>query len=185
MSDNIGESPLGEDLSDSEPSRFDYLNMGICPDDQYPLGDDGACSACGEKFDPETAQKIDDDSDDLDIVSVPIRDIAPFIDVPMAQPEIPRCYAYHLSGSRCEGYAGHPGDHAVGLTWGDDECWTPGVTPITGTLGPAVPAFEPAPTAQPQAEPCVVCNHAEAYHGGDGCTRINDEGDPCGCYSFT
>lgn len=101
----------------------------------------------------------------------------------------PQCFAYNRSGSRCNKAAGHTGDHAVNLTWTDDECFTPkaaitaspyGTTTIgSGTLGTTevkvtehgfeVKKSSPKP---PNDEACVACGHR---HRAGECK--------CGCHS--
>lgn len=46
------------------------------------------------------------------------------------QPDLPmddndRCWAYSPEMERCEGYAGHDGDHFINRSWTNSECWTP------------------------------------------------------------
>ena len=135
---------------------------------------------------------------DADVVSVPMLDLPMLKDIETEVAEYPawgeptrspQCFAYSQAGLRCEMHAGHMGLHSVASTWGDDECYVPGTTYLTGTLGPAIPAFATdggasLPDVAANVEPCVVCNHGQQSHGPDGCVRRNSEGDDCGCREF-
>ena len=71
-----------------------------------------------------------------------------------------RCFAYSMSGQRCEQLAGHEGNHAVVTEWRDDECFVPG-----GGHVPAAPAARPDPTLGQDDPPdemsaeCLICDH--------------------------
>lgn len=81
--------------------------------------------------------------------------------------DIRQCWAFHVDGTRCGHPAGHPGDHAVEITWTDAECAMPSSpNPIPVPVSP-----EPAPA--PLNTVCVACQHK---HTGS-C-------DACGCYEF-
>lgn len=135
-----------------------------------------------------------DNLDDLEgplvlAMNAPVKDDSPVV-------ERRRCFAYNQQAQRCEMDAAHSGLHTVSSSWSDDECLTPGRLPSTGglsladmavpisaTLGPAVPAFEPEPSSL--SEPCVVCNHLAQKHGGeDGCVGKSPDGDLCSCREF-
>jgi hypothetical protein len=95
--------------------------------------------------------------------------------------DVAQCWSFSKAGARCEGEAGHDGDHMVETTWTDAEAWTPqfqgwagvpGQTPEVPIYGmPSLPA-DPEPVAPPQGvydavddgEPlagCFNCGHRE------------------------
>lgn len=39
--------------------------------------------------------------------------------------DIRSCFAYNQQKQRCDMPAGHPGNHAISIEWGDDECYDP------------------------------------------------------------
>ncbi len=80
--------------------------------------------------------------------------------------DIRQCWAFHVDGTRCEHAAGHPGDHAVEITWSDDECVIP------GSSNPISLPTPPEPVVKVIDSPCVACQHK---HQGE-CS--------CGCYEF-
>lgn len=112
--------------------------------------------------------------------------------------ETPRCWSYSLEGSRCEEDAGHAGEHAVRLSWTDEQAWTPakgplgapgpaqavleGITPVAGVpfdMGddaPEGPGVEVIP-----AGVCPSCDHAAH---DEACERVVGRGanaQECGC----
>lgn len=78
--------------------------------------------------------------------------------------------------ARCDMPAGHPGDHSITVSWGDEQCWSPETDePISLTV-----VHSDDTMSQPvdnvvqesvQPEGCVACNH---LHKGGSCK--------CGCY---
>jgi hypothetical protein len=102
------------------------------------------------------------------------------------------CRSYNMSGQRCEHPGGHPGDHAIILTWTDEEEWSPdkgGFTPTITQQEYAALEQPFVPTAPPvvvddegvplgpvpiygASNPgvCLLCNHR--MHGGE-CERGN------------
>lgn len=84
--------------------------------------------------------------------------------------DIKRCFAYNINGTRCDHPAGHPGHHAITVTWTDDECFTPGQPTIVKQAKQATPPEMPQ-IAEVKPESCVACQHK---HKGGPCK--------CGCY---
>lgn len=83
-----------------------------------------------------------------------------------------------MDGTRCDMPAGHPGDHCVERTWGDDECLDPSTLTRGQRTAPQESAvtldmdYTPAP-AEPAPSRCIACQH---QHKGGTCK--------CGCYEY-
>ena len=66
-----------------------------------------------------------------------------------------QCWAlYIITSERCTMDAGHEGDHEIVTSWGDEQCYVPGLPP-SAIKQPSV--SEPSVFA---GEPCIVCDHA-------------------------
>jgi hypothetical protein len=99
----------------------------------------------------------------------------------MSNDTIRECHAYSQSGQKCSHPAGHPGDHAIIITWGDDECWTPGteqVRPMASrAMGVADGLVPPQPVDEPVYVPsgkCAICQHKHHPHGLCGAPEDGD-----------
>lgn len=116
----------------------------------------------------------------------------------MSDDPIRYCRSYNMQGQRCEHPGGHPGDHAIIITWTDEEEWSPTmgalptITPreYAALEQPFVPVQHPVLSAVPDPVPlpdedpdtlgpvpiygqdrpgmCVLCNHR--MHNGE-CQR--------------
>lgn len=86
--------------------------------------------------------------------------------------KIRQCWAFHKDGTRCGHPAGHPGDHAVEMTWTDEECALPTEQHVQVPVQVPVPAAAPAPLEEKPVK-CVACSH---HHKGGACK--------CGCHEF-
>jgi len=102
------------------------------------------------------------------------------------------CWAFNKQGQRCQGHSDGTVDHSFTVTWGDDDCWTPGQAPqglgapeawaqvINGT--PLEPAVAPEPL-EPLPAPgnCFTCGHPP--HDDDACTGMLGKA-ACDCSSY-
>lgn len=86
------------------------------------------------------------------------------------------CYAFNKNGQRCSHPAGHRGEHAVIITWGDDECWTPGGPTLFTAI--AEPVIEHLVDIPKPSGKCVICDHP--MHTGI-CGRPDGDDFECDC----
>jgi hypothetical protein len=86
--------------------------------------------------------------------------------------EIRTCWAVNaVLKARCDMPAGHPNEHSITISWGDDECWSPDSDePIHLSVVQPVPDFVEEPV-QETPEACIACSH---MHKSGACK--------CGCY---
>ena len=83
-----------------------------------------------------------------------------------------QCWAMSPKYGRCEGIAGHDGDHTIVITWTDDECLA--ASPFTTTGGRDVPIIDTRAVitvdggTQTLGKRCYSCGCDEEAHGGDG-----------------
>jgi hypothetical protein len=99
-----------------------------------------------------------------------------------------RCWAFSLSGDRCQAEASHDGLHFTQLSWDDNECYDPSMVVLAPVLD--VPYLAETPTMPPEAAQdgpgtpgplCVVCDHPP--HEPDGCTGRGPMGQ-CDCRRY-
>jgi len=93
------------------------------------------------------------------------------------------CWAYDKQMRRCTLEAGHEKDHAIYITWTDDECFSPedpvqNVVHIPVRIPAEEPSikmemeYDPEPIQPKKPDTCVACQH---NHVGGECK--------CGCYA--
>lgn len=98
-----------------------------------------------------------------------------------------QCWAYSKERQRCQGQAGHEGEHGIVFNWTDDDCFDPetdsttvwrerpagGSTFIglTNTDTPLPIYAVPIPHDDDGGTPgrCFTCNCSAAAHEPDGC----------------
>ena len=80
--------------------------------------------------------------------------------------DIRECWAYSKAGQKCSHPAGHPGDHAIIITWTDDECWKPGAGETPKPKPPYtvnIPAVEHLIDVDMRPD-CEICSHPADMH---------------------
>jgi hypothetical protein len=85
------------------------------------------------------------------------------------------CWAYDKQMRRCTLEAGHSEDHAIYITWTDNECFSPDQPVHVPVHNQESVGMEYDPQPLPPAktvEACVACQHK---HIGGECK--------CGCYA--
>lgn len=102
---------------------------------------------------------------------------------------MPQCFAYSMTGQRCEFDAGHEGLHGLTVVWSDADCFTPVLTdrsisvggPSLADVAAKVEWAIPQPDEfMPGAEPtskCESCEHESDMHPGGACIA-------CDCKNF-
>ncbi len=84
----------------------------------------------------------------------------------MPPPERRPCWAFNRQRQRCTLFAGHEDDHAIAVTWTDDECFDPTEVPAL----PVSPISLPIPgVTQTATDRCFSCECPRVIHHEGGC----------------